>query len=107
MFPSSAVSNRRPFANPTLLGIIARMGASDFPTPPAPSSLVRLVRNCALTARAGVGISMVTTYSLCKARHGLGSRGVSFHSPKREGSIACWDSEPIGLLTKNEDFGTQ
>ena len=48
MFHSSAVSNRRPFAPSALPEFIARIGASDFPTPPVPSSLFRLVRNCAL-----------------------------------------------------------
>src|ERR1700741_3377843 len=63
MFHSSAVSNRRPFAPSALPEIIALTGASDFPTPPVPSSLFRLVRNCALPTRADVGISMVTAHS--------------------------------------------
>jgi len=66
MFPLSAISNRRPFAPSALPEFIALMGASDFPTPPVPSSLCRLVRNCALTARASVGISMVTAHSQFK-----------------------------------------
>jgi len=51
------------------------MGGSDFRMPPPVFSLLTLVHGCPL-ARTDVRISLVTAYSRCQARHGLGPREV-------------------------------
>src|SRR5258705_817247 len=55
MFHSSAISNRRRFAPSALPEFIARMGASDFRSPPPSSSLFRLVGRCALLPAPTIG----------------------------------------------------
>jgi hypothetical protein len=49
--------------------------------------------------RTDARISLVTTYSPCQARHGLGPRGVSSALALRAGSIvACRKDKPVGTL---------
>jgi len=51
------------------------MGGSDFQAPPPVSLLLHLFTGARLQ-RTDAWISLVTAYSQCQARHGLGPRGV-------------------------------
>jgi len=62
-------------AAPALPGIDATMDGSDFQAPLPMSSLLHLFMGARL-ARTDTWISLVTAYSQCQARHGLGPRGV-------------------------------
>jgi len=75
VFHSRVISGRHPFARPALPGVTARMGGSDFHASPPASSLLHLFAGARLQ-RTDARISLVTAYSQCQARHGLGPRGV-------------------------------
>ena len=62
-------------AAPALPGIHATLGGSDFQAPPPMSSLLHLFMGARLLP-TDAWISLVTAYSRCQARHGLGPRGV-------------------------------
>lgn len=107
MFPLSAISNRRPFAPSALPEFIAPMGASDFRSPPPPSSLSRLVRRCALQPAPMIGSPWLPRSLLVR----LGTDSDPGVAPSAclgaEGTVACWAPNAIGLLTNVTDFGTQ
>jgi len=98
MCPRSVLSRRHPFAPPALPGFIATMGASDFPTPPVPFSRFALVRNCAFTSRAGVGISTVTAHSPFKLDWACDPGWARRARPLARHAVACWRPEAIGPL---------
>ena len=74
VYRSHAVSNRHSFAPPALPGIDTTKGGCDFRAPPV-SLLLHLFTGARLQ-RTDAWISLVTAYSQCQARHGLGPRGV-------------------------------
>ena len=63
-----------------------RMDGSDFRAPPPMSSLLHWFMGARLP-RTDTWISLVTAYSQCQARHGLGPRGDRRRSPLR--STGC------------------
>lgn len=67
-------------------------GRLRLPVPVLPSSLFRLVGQCAIPC-ARYGISWVTAPSLCQARHGLRSRGGMAHLPLTRAMLL-----PAGVL---------
>jgi putative transposase len=98
---SRVVSNRHPFARPALPGVTARMGGSDFQAPPPVSSLLHLFTG-ARFQRTDARISLVTTYSQCQARHGLGPRGVSVPLARaRHGLLPAGGTKPSALTNQN------
>ena len=107
MFPSSAIPDRRPFAPSALPEFIARMGASDYRSPPPSFSLLRLVRRRAPTASADDRISLVTTHSRCKARRGLRSRGGPSRLPMRARSCCLLVRRDHRPTHQCKHFGTQ
>jgi hypothetical protein len=101
VFHSRVVSNRHPFARPALPGVTARMGGSDFHAPPPASSLLHLFAGARLQ-RTDARISLVTTYSQCQARHGLGPRGVSVPLARaRHGLLPAGGTKPSALSNQN------
>jgi hypothetical protein len=99
MFPSSAISDRRPFAPSALPEFIARMGASDFRSPPPPSSLFRLVRRCALLPARTIGSPWLPR-TLVVRLDAVSDPGVaSLACQNARETVACGCPDTIGLLT--------
>jgi hypothetical protein len=99
MFHSSAISNRRPFAPSALPEIIARMGASDFRSPPPSSSLFRLVRRRALLPALTTGSPWLPRNLLVRldadSDPGVASRACQC----ARDAVACWPIETIDQFT--------
>ena len=90
MFPLSAISDRRPFAPSALPEFTARMGASDFRSPPPSSSLFRLVRRCALLPAPTIGSPWLPR-TLVVRLDAVSDPGVAASRlPMRAGTVACW-----------------
>ena len=107
MFPLSAISNRRPFAPSALPEFIATMGASDFRSPPPPSSLFRLVRRCALPLAPTIGSPWLPRSLVVRLDTDSDPGVAPAACPCAAGTVACWPHKTIGLLTNVTDFGTQ
>jgi|ERR1019366_7924621 hypothetical protein len=106
MFHPSAIANRRPFAPSALPEIIALIGAPDFPTPPVPSSLLRLVRDCAPTCtRQCRDLHGYRTFSI-QARLGLRSRVGSACSPLTHAALLPAGVLKPSALSNEKHFGT-
>ena len=106
MFPSSAISNRRPFAPSALPEIIAHMGASDFRSPPPSSSLFRLVGRCALLPAPRIGSPWLPR-TLVVRLDADSDPGVAAHACQYAwATVACWLCETISLCT-DVHFGTR
>jgi hypothetical protein len=99
MFPSSAISNRRPFAPSALPEILARMGASDFRSSPPSSSLFTLVRRCALLPAPTIGSPWLPRTLVVRldadSDPGVASRACQC----ARDAVACWSIETIGHFT--------
>jgi hypothetical protein len=107
MFHSSAIPDRRPFAPSALPEINAPIGASDFRSPPPPSSLTRLVRRCALLPAPAIGSPRLPRTLIVRLDAELRSRGGSFHSPEREGNCCLQGPRPHWPIHQvKTDFGT-
>jgi hypothetical protein len=99
MFPLSAISDRRPFAPSALPEFIARMGASDFRSPPPSSSLIRLVRRCALLPTPTIGSPWLLRNLLVRLDT-VSDPGVTPRARQdARDAVACWLTETIGLCT--------
>jgi hypothetical protein len=99
MFPLSAISDRRPFAPSALPEIIARMGASDFRSPLPPSSLLRLVRRCALLPAPTIGSPWLPR-TLVVRLDAVFDPGVAPRACQcARDAVACWSGETIGQHT--------
>ena len=96
MFPSSAISNRRPFAPSALPEIIAHMGASDFRSPPPSSSLFRLVRRCALLPAPTIGSPWLPRVQLVRLGADLDPGVVRAACRCVTRTVAYWAQETIG-----------
>lgn len=107
MFPSSAISNRRPFAPSALPEIIARMGASDFRSPPPSSSLFRLVRRCALLPAPTIGSPWLPRTLVVRldadSDPGVASRACQC----ARDAVVCWPDDTIDQFTNAGYFGTR
>jgi hypothetical protein len=99
MFPLSAIPDRRPFAPSALPEFIARMGASDFRSPPPSSSLFRLVRRCALLPAPTIGSPWLprTLVVRLDAVFDPGVASRAFQCARD--AVACWSGETIGPHT--------
>ena len=104
MFPLNIILNRLPFAPAALPAFIATMGISDFPAPPLPSSLFRLVGKCASTRRywdlLGYRIFLI---SGSNRPYDPGWIPLTRHDVR--GIVACWCLKTIGPF-QNGLFGT-
>src|SRR5437870_2488491 len=99
MFPLPVISDRRPFAPSALPEFIARMGASDFRSPPPPSSLLRLVRRCALLPAPTIG-SLWLPRPLVVRLDAVYDPGVaSLACQNASETVACWYPDTFGLFT--------
>jgi hypothetical protein len=99
MFPLSAIPDRRPFAPSALPEFIARMGASDFRSPPPSSSLFRLVRGCALLPAPTIG-SPGLPRTLVVRLDAVFDPGVATRACQcARDAVACWFGETIGRYT--------
>ena len=99
MFPLSAISDRRPFAPSALPEFIARMGASDFRSPPPSSSLFRLVRRCALLPAPTIGSPWLPR-TLVVRLDAVFDPGVAPRACQcARDAVACWSGETIGQHT--------
>jgi hypothetical protein len=88
-------------ADHALPGVTARMGGSDFHASPPASSLLHLFAG-ARFLRTDAWISLVTAYSQCQARHGLGPRGVSLPlAVARHGLLPTGGTKPSALTNQN------
>jgi hypothetical protein len=103
MYPLFVVSNRRPLAPAALPAFIASMGASDFPPLPLPSSLFRLVGECAGAPVAGSpGLLPILIVKLGAAF----DPGWAWPACLGTGhTVACWRLETIGPFQSGH-FGT-
>jgi len=76
------------------------MGGSDFHAPPPVSSFLRLFTG-ARFQRTDARISLVTAYSQCQARYGLGPRGVSVPLARaRHGLLPTGGTKPSALTNQ-------
>ena len=106
MFPLTIILNRLPFAPAALPAFIATIGISDFPVPPLPSSLFRLVGKCAQNPSADTGISWVTTYfSISDSNRPYDPGWIPLTRHDVSGIAACWRLETIGPFQSGL-FGT-
>jgi hypothetical protein len=106
MFPLSAIPDRRPFAPSALPEITARMGASDFRSPPPSSSLFRLVRRCALLPAPTIGSPWLPR-TLVVRLDADSDPGVAADACQcARVAVACWLCETISLCT-DVHFGTR
>src|SRR2546427_11932878 len=106
MFPLPVISDRRPFASSALPEFIARMGASDFRSPPPSSSLFRLVRRCALLLAPTIGSPWLPR-TLVVRLDADSDPGVAAHACQCAWvTVACWLCETISLYT-DVHFGTR
>src|SRR5262245_35340515 len=107
MFPLPVISERRPFAPSALPEITARMGASDFRSPPPPSSLFRLVRRRAPRLHAPTIGSPRLPRTLRVRLDAVSDPGVTPRPCQyARDAVACWLCETIGRHTKHMHFGT-
>jgi hypothetical protein len=99
MFPLFAIPDRRPFAPSALPEFIARMGASDFRSPPPSFSLFRLVRGCATMPAPTIGSPWLPR-TLVVRLDAVFDPGVTPRACQcaRE-AVACWSGETIGQHT--------
>ena len=99
MFPLSAISDRRPFAPSALPEFVAHMGASDFRSPLPPSSLLRLVRRCALLPAPTIGSPWLPR-TLVVRLDAVSDPGVTPRACQyARDAVACWSGETIGQHT--------
>jgi hypothetical protein len=99
MFPSFAISDRRPFAPSALPEFIARMGVSDFRLPPPPSSLFRLVRRCAILPAPTIGSPWLPR-TLVVRLDAVCDPGVTPRACQcARDVVAYWSGETIGQYT--------
>ena len=99
MFPPSAISDRRPFAPSALPEIIARMGASDFRSPPPSSSLFRLVGRCALLPTPRIGSPWLPR-TLVVRLDADSDPGVAPRACQcARDAVVCWPIETIDQFT--------
>jgi hypothetical protein len=106
MFPLPVISDRRPFAPSALPELIARMGASDFRSPPPSSSLIRLVRRCALLLAPTTGSPWLPR-TLVVRLDADSDPGVAAHACQcARVTVACWLCETISQYT-DVHFGTR
>ena len=99
MFPLSAISDRRPFAPSALPEFIARMGVSDFRSPPPPSSLFRLVRRCALLPAPTIGSPWLPRTLVVRLDTVCDPGVASLACQNARETVACWYPDTIGLFT--------
>src|SRR5713226_1106294 len=104
MFPLSAIPDRRPFAPSALPEITARMGASDFRSPPPSSSLFRLVRRCALLPAPTIGSPWLPRTLVVRLDADSDPGVASRACPCARDAVACWLCETIGRYS-NVHFG--
>jgi hypothetical protein len=99
MFPLSAIPDRRPFAPSALPEFIARMGASDFRSPPPSSSLFRLVRRRALLPAPTIGSPWLPRTLVVRldadSDPGVAPRACQF----ARDAVVCWPIETIDQFT--------
>src|SRR5215471_2663739 len=99
MFPLPVISDRRPFAPSALPEFTARMGASDFRSPPPSSSLFRLVGRCALLLTPTIGSPWLPRILVVRL-DAVFDPGVAPRACRcARGAAACWSGETIGQLT--------
>jgi hypothetical protein len=103
MCPLFVVSNRRPLAPAALPAFIATMDASDFPPPLLPSSLFRLVGECAYAPAVGSpGLLPILVVRLGAAF----DPGWAWPACLGTGhTVACWRLETIGPFQRGH-YGT-
>jgi hypothetical protein len=106
MFPLSVISNRCPFAPAALPAFSATLGTSDSQTSPPPSSLFRLVRECAHNfMRQCLGLLGYRAIAVSDSTRLFNPGWVSPARQCAGETVACWRLETIGPLPRGH-FGT-
>lgn len=108
MCPLIVILNRLLFAPAALPALIATIGISDFPVPPLPSSLFKLVGKCAFkkkTKRRYWDLLGYYLFSISGSNRPYDPGWIPLTRHDVSGIVACWRLETIGPFQRGH-FGT-